>query len=65
MKSLVTRRHALRASTAAGIVLAAPGIARAQDTVDNLKILVGFPAGGTADVVARWLSDKLVPSFAS
>jgi tripartite-type tricarboxylate transporter receptor subunit TctC len=64
MKSFVTRRHALRASAAASLVLAAPAIARAQDTVDNLKILVGFPAGGTADVVARWLADKLVPSFA-
>ena len=25
---------------------------------------MGFPAGGTADVVARWLADKLTPGYA-
>jgi tripartite-type tricarboxylate transporter receptor subunit TctC len=44
--------------------LAAPAIVRAQDAVDSLKILIGFPPGGTADVAARHLADKLVPGYA-
>jgi tripartite-type tricarboxylate transporter receptor subunit TctC len=62
MATIITRRGALQA---AGAALAFSGAtARAQDALDNLKILVGFPAGGTADVTARWLADKLAPSYA-
>jgi tripartite-type tricarboxylate transporter receptor subunit TctC len=32
--------------------------------LDSLKILVGFPPGGSADVVSRHLADKLVPAYA-
>lgn len=62
----INRRAALRALTAGAgaAALGAPLSAHAQDALDSLKILVGFPAGGTADVVARWLSDKLVPGYA-
>lgn len=45
---------ALAAAAAAGIALPA---ARAQDR--TVRILVGFPPGGSADVVARLLADKL------
>jgi tripartite-type tricarboxylate transporter receptor subunit TctC len=62
MTAIITRRGALQA---AGAALAFSGAAaHAQDALDNLKILVGFPAGGTADVTARWLADKLAPSYA-
>ena len=47
----------------AGAALAAPTVVRAQDTLDSLKILVGFPAGGSADVVSRQVADRLVPAY--
>ena len=62
MATTITRRSALQA---AGVALTLSAVAaQAQEALDNLKILVGFPAGGTADVAARWLADKLVPSHA-
>jgi tripartite-type tricarboxylate transporter receptor subunit TctC len=60
----IHRRTALRASLAGVATLAAPAIVRAQEALDTLKILVGFPPGGTADVAARHLADKLVPGYA-
>ena len=62
----VMRRAALRTLAAGGAAaaLGAPFVLHAQDALDSLKILVGFPAGGTADVVARWLADKLTPAYA-
>jgi tripartite-type tricarboxylate transporter receptor subunit TctC len=42
---------------AAALTLSAP--ARAQESGAPLRILVGFPAGGTIDVVARLLADQL------
>lgn len=60
----INRRRALRAVGAAVAVLAAPEVVRAQDALDTLKILVGFPPGGSADVVSRQLADKLAPAYA-
>ncbi|HSI01948.1 MAG TPA: tripartite tricarboxylate transporter substrate-binding protein [Reyranella sp.] len=54
----------MRASLASIATLAAPAIVRAQDTLDSLKILIGFPPGGTSDVAARHLADKLMPAYA-
>ena len=51
MTMILKRRRALQTLAAAGAALAAPTVVRAQDTLDSLKILVGFPAGGSADVV--------------
>ncbi|WP_160121095.1 tripartite tricarboxylate transporter substrate-binding protein [Rhodovarius lipocyclicus] len=45
--------------------LAAPSLARAQPPVARTaRILVGFPAGGTVDVVARMLAEKLRGAWA-
>lgn len=63
MTIVIHRRRALAGLGAAGAVLAAPPIARAQP-LDTLKILVGFPPGGSADVVSRQITDKLMPGFA-
>lgn len=64
MTIAIHRRRALAGLGAAGAVLAAPPIARAQQPLDTLKILVGFPPGGSADVVSRQITDKLMPGFA-
>jgi tripartite-type tricarboxylate transporter receptor subunit TctC len=62
-----SRRHLARYCVGAGIALAAmvagPGGLRAQDyPLRAVKIIVPFPAGGTADVMPRvfgeWLSKK-------
>src|SRR4051812_14169862 len=58
----INRRRLLQAASATTLGL--PAIARAQEPLDSLKILVGFPPGGSADVVSRHLADKLVPGLA-
>jgi len=56
MKRLIAFASALAA--VASTSLATPAIA--QDKIDRpVKILVGFPPGGTADVMARAVADKM------
>jgi tripartite-type tricarboxylate transporter receptor subunit TctC len=64
MTILINRRPFLQASLAGAATLAAPAIVRAQEAVDQLKILIGFPPGGSSDVAARHLADKLMPGYA-
>ena len=64
MTMTIHRRRALASFGAAATVLAAPTMSRAQQPIDSLKILVGFPPGGSADVVSRQITDKLMPGFA-
>ena len=64
MTHAIARRRAVRLSIAAGTAAVLPISARAQEALDSLKILVGFPPGGTADVAARQLTDKLAPGHA-
>src|SRR5215475_3054596 len=64
MTTTIRRRRALGTVGAAGALLAAPRVLRAQEVLESLKILVGFPAGGSADVVSRHLAEKLVPGLA-
>ena len=58
MTHAIARRGALRLSIAASAATALPALVRAQEPVDSLKILVGFPPGGTADVAARQIAEK-------
>ena len=60
----VNRRRVLQGMAAVGAGVGLSSGARAQQPLDNLKILVGFPPGGSADVVARHVGDKLAPAFA-
>ena len=58
------RRRFLHLVTGIPAALAAPHVARAQTyPARPLRFLVGFPAGGGADTVARivapWLSERL------
>lgn len=66
MTWMITRRRTLRALPV-GMFAAAHGASfdvRAQEAFDTLKIIVGFPPGGSADVAARWLGSKLAPGYA-
>jgi len=58
---MLNRRHLVAA--AAGSLAGWPLLGRAQ-TLETSRILTGFPAGGTVDVVARRVADKLRGSFA-
>jgi tripartite-type tricarboxylate transporter receptor subunit TctC len=62
-----TRRHLLAAS-AAGLVASATGSmprALAQAIKKPVHVIVGFPAGGGTDMIARILADRLRGPYAS
>ena len=64
---MLTRRHVLAASTL-GIVSAATSVlprAFAQTIKKPVHIIVGFPAGGGTDVIARILADRLRGPYSS
>ena len=50
-----------RAALAAGALLAAPGLARAQSAWPSrpVRIVVAYPAGGSVDIAARMLAERL------
>src|SRR6478609_2687782 len=54
----ITRRTAF---ILGGAALAAPAIGRADTALPDktLKILIGFPAGGGSDVMARFIAEAL------
>ncbi len=55
----VTLPRLLRRSFAAGLLMAAAGLASAQPGGAPIRLLVGFPAGAGSDNIARILADKL------
>jgi tripartite-type tricarboxylate transporter receptor subunit TctC len=60
-QSMMTRRHLLTAS-AAGLAFGATGLVPCGAThagVGTARILVGFPPGGTTDVIARLLTGAM------
>ncbi len=62
------RRQFLRLATGAAVLTAAPHFVRAQAYPSRpVRILVGYPPGGTVDIVARlvgqWLQERLGQPF--
>ena len=53
------RRRFVAGLAAAPMLATAPSVLRAQSSTASIRILVGFPAGGTIDVVARILAERL------
>jgi tripartite-type tricarboxylate transporter receptor subunit TctC len=60
----LSRRHIIQ-SVAAGSLLAAAGQrALAQAQIETLKIITGFPPGGTSDSICRRVADRIAPGYA-
>lgn len=64
MSVSIKRRSVLQTLCAVSASLAVPAIVRAQEPLENLKILVGFPPGSPMDAISRPLADKLAPTYA-
>jgi len=65
MNNSISRRRLLgmtAASTAAALLPLAN--ANAQDLPSALRLLSGFPPGGTADTISRWVGEKLTGTVA-
>jgi len=58
---VIQRRHLLAVAALSGVA-GAPS--RAQGVLESARILTGFPPGGTVDVVARRVADKLRGAYA-
>ncbi|MES2945008.1 MAG: twin-arginine translocation pathway signal protein, partial [Pseudomonadota bacterium] len=63
---MTTRRSFTQYITGAGALagLGLPISASAQASLESARILVGFPAGGTTDAMARRIADKLRGGYA-
>jgi len=59
-----SRRQALQSVSAATLLAAVSRSAWAQAQVDNLRIITGFPPGGTSDTLCRKVADKMAPGYA-
>lgn len=57
-------RRTLLSAAALALALAPLGAVQAQPAVENARIVVGFPAGSTPDVLARRVAERLAPLYA-
>ena len=56
-------RRTLLQSAAASALLALGQRAQAQAALDNVKIITGFPPGGTSDTICRRVAARLAPGY--
>ncbi len=63
MKTLTRRHMSLSALSLATAWLAPATLAQAQ-ALESAKIIVGFPAGSTPDMLARRVAERLAPAYA-
>ncbi len=59
------RRQFLQVAAATSVLGLAPWAGQAQTRVENLRIIVGFPPGGTTDSFARRVGEKLRGTYAA
>ncbi len=62
---MTTRRHILQSAAASSLLGLGSLPSFAQARVENLRIIVGFPPGGTTDAFARRVGDKLRGAYAT
>jgi tripartite-type tricarboxylate transporter receptor subunit TctC len=62
---MTTRRQFTQATAAALLGASTAGNSWAQSKIDTLKIIVGFPPGGTTDAFARRVGEKLRGIYAN
>ena len=60
---LISRRQVIQSASASAL-LATMGQAAWAQTLDSLKIVTGFAAGGTSDTLCRRVATKMAPEYA-
>lgn len=60
----MNRRDFCGTAAALSVYFSLPRVAHAQGQIDQLRIFVGFPAGGTNDAIARHLAEGMRPRYA-
>jgi tripartite-type tricarboxylate transporter receptor subunit TctC len=58
------RRHWLQTASASALLTSLGPTAWAQAQVESIKIVTGFPPGGTSDTICRRVAEKLAPGYA-
>ena len=58
----ISRRDVLQVAGVASLLSAVGQQAWAQTQLESLKIVTGFPPGGTSDAICRRVSEKIAPS---
>ena len=64
MDSILRRRFVGAAATAALGTLLSPRLLQAQTLVETVKIVTGFPPGGTSDTLCRRVAERLRGNYA-
>jgi len=60
----LSRRRIMQSAGAASLLTTLGQQAWAQAQIESLKIITGFPPGGTSDTLCRRVADRLAPSYA-
>jgi tripartite-type tricarboxylate transporter receptor subunit TctC len=58
----ISRRDVMQMAGLAGLLSAVGQQAWAQAQLESIKIVTGFPPGGTSDAICRRVAEKIAPS---